>query len=139
MVKLETVRAENIAFARKQPLVAVFIGGTAGIGQYALRALAQHVADGPHLRLYLVGRSQDAAESLIAECRTKCSGGEFTFVKANDLALLKDVDRVSTEITKLEKERNDNPRIDMLVMSQGWLGFDRHGTWFLNFALSDKP
>lgn len=127
MVRLNDVKAANSALARKQPLVAVFVGGTAGIGEYTVRALTQHAANGPGLRLYLVGRKLSAAEALITECRAKFPAGEYHFVKAHDLALLKDVDRVSAEIVRLERERTDNPRIDVLVMSQGWLGFERHG------------
>ena len=49
----------------------------------------------------------------------------FTFIKADDLASLKEVDRVSVEILKLEQEqhKNDTPRIDFLVMTQGRVVF----------------
>ena len=128
MVNLSIVRFSNKSLVTSQPLVAVFIGGTSGIGEYALRALVNiHSIQGKGLRLYIVGRNAGAAERLIAECAGTCPGADVRFVQAGDLALLKDVDSVCTEITRLEeaeKARGGNARIDMLVMSQARFAFD---------------
>ena len=126
MVNLATVRASNTALVRSQPLVAVFIGGTAGIGASTLRALAtaHGKSGGKGLRAYIVGRNGAAAAEAIKECRSVCGpeGGDLRFVKADDLALMKDVDRVCAEIIRLEKEEEEagggGARIDILVMSQ---------------------
>lgn len=63
MVKLNEVRALNTALVQSQPLVAVFFGGTSGIGHYTLRALATaSAAGGKGFRAYIVGRKAKAAE-----------------------------------------------------------------------------
>ena len=42
--------------------------------------------------------------TVIAECQELCPTGQFRFVKANDLTLLKDVDRVCEMIKRMEEE-----------------------------------
>lgn len=102
-----------------QPLVAVFFGSTSTIGQAALRALASAAGDqGKGYRAYLVGRNAKATEPIIAECRSRCPAGQFTFVQIKDLSLIRDVDAVCEEILRLEGE-NSNARIDYLMLSQG--------------------
>jgi NAD(P)-dependent dehydrogenase (short-subunit alcohol dehydrogenase family) len=134
MVQLEVVQAANAALVKARPLVAVFIGGTAGIGEYAVRALATaHGSQGRGLRAYIVGRNESAAEKIIAECRQMCPPGHFRFVQATNLSLLKDVDRTCAEIIRLEEEAakiQDGPaRVDLLVMTQGVLSLSgRAGT-----------
>ncbi|KAL8785860.1 MAG: hypothetical protein Q9195_008455 [Heterodermia aff. obscurata] len=121
MVQNDLVRASISNLVKSRPLVAVFVGGTSGIGEFTIQVLASaHGRDGKGLRVYIVGRNAAAAEKTIAECRTTCPGGEFIFVKANDLSLLGDVDRVCAEIIELEEKKKTNgeePRIDILVMS----------------------
>lgn len=120
-----------------QPLVAVFIGATSGIGSYAAKALAKQSNDAQPLRLYMVGRNKDAAARIISECENSCPTGQFRFVRAENLALLMDVDRVCRDITAIEEvesgKRGERPRIDLLVMTQAYLAFDgRNGTSFNN-------
>ena len=129
MVQLDVVRSSNSTLVKSQPLVAVFVGGTSGIGEATIRVLATtHTDQGKGLRLYIVGRNAAAAEKTISECVRVCPKGQFRFVKAGDLALLKDVDRVCAEITRLEEEENADgggtARVDLLVMSQAYLTFD---------------
>ena len=134
MVKLSVVRAANKTLTSTHPLVAVFPGGTSGIGEYAIRALATtHGKDGKGLRAYIAGRNQSAAENIIADCQTVCPSGQFHFVQAKDLSLIEDVDRLSNEIIKLEEQEakaaGTTPRIDILIMTQGVLDFKpRNGT-----------
>ena len=123
MVKIDLVRSCNSTLVKSHPLVAVFVGGTSGIGEYTIRALAAtHASQGKGLRVYIVGRNAAAAEKTISDCLKKCPTGQFQFVQAKDLALLKDVDRVCAEITRLENENEnangETPRVDLLVMSQ---------------------
>ncbi|MCJ1393101.1 hypothetical protein MMC18_005973 [Xylographa bjoerkii] len=122
MVQIDAVRSCNSTLINTQPLVAVFVGGTSGIGENTIRALATNHSDqGKGLRLYIVGRNVDAAKKIIAECVRLCPVGQFRFVQAGDLALLKDVDRVCSEITRIEEDQNTNgepARVDLLVMSQ---------------------
>jgi NAD(P)-dependent dehydrogenase (short-subunit alcohol dehydrogenase family) len=120
MVKLDVVRASNTALVRSQPLVAVFFGGTSGIGSYTIRALARATANGGKgFRAYIVGRNAKAAEEIIAECSGICPQGEFKFVEANDISLIQDVDRVCADIIQLEEKEGQDPRIDYLMLSQG--------------------
>ncbi|KAF4635829.1 hypothetical protein G7Y89_g2267 [Cudoniella acicularis] len=124
MVSLNLVRSSNAAFVKLQPVVAVFLGSTSGIGEYSVRELATcHGTTGKGLRLYIVGRNQGEAERIIANCRQLCPTGEFKFVAANNLALLKDVDRVCDEIIGFEKTLTDTPKIDLLVMTQSYVSF----------------
>ncbi|KIW15407.1 hypothetical protein PV08_05453 [Exophiala spinifera] len=132
MVRLSDVKVANRNFVGSltSPLVAVFVGGTSGTCQYALHALVSTTAsvnnsnNNRHvqLRIYIVGRNQKAADETIAQCSKTCPSAKITFVQAKDLALLKDVDQVCAEITRLETDdaadRNEKPRIDLLVMSQ---------------------
>lgn len=125
MVALPVVRASNTTLVQSHPLVAVFVGGTSGIGECTIRTLAAtHGDQGKGLRIYIVGRNAAAAEQTIAYCRSVCSRGQFLFVKADDLSLLKDVDRVCSEILRLEEKEaalsGGKPRLDILVMSQAY-------------------
>lgn len=54
----------------------------------------------------------------MAEWRTTCPQGHFRFIKT-DMSLLREVDRVCAEITRLEEDTCQSPRIDYLMMSQG--------------------
>ena len=129
MVSLDVVRSCNAALVKTQPLVAVFVGSTAGIGEYSVRALATtHANNGKGLRLYIVGRNEDAAKAIISDCSKACPTGQFRFVRAKDLSLLNDVDRVCTEIVEAEeaeaKASGATERVDFLAMTQGCLVFD---------------
>ena len=116
MVLLTDVESSNAHLGEAMPgLVAVFVGATSGIGEYTLLQLAKR-ATKP--RVYFVGRSQEAAERILAQCRTSCPEGEFNFIKSN-VSLIKNVDEVCKEIKSKEKT------INILCMSQGTLVFDK--------------
>jgi NAD(P)-dependent dehydrogenase (short-subunit alcohol dehydrogenase family) len=126
MVKLDVVQASTTTLVQSQPLVAVFFGGTSGIGHYTLRALAAAEASNGKsrgFRTYIVGRNASAAAAVTAECRSIYPAGKYVFVQASDLSLLKDVDRVCKEIIELEGTEGERagmgPRIDYLMLSQG--------------------
>ena len=127
MVKLEAVRASNKALVKKQFITAVFVGGTSGIGENAVRALSStHATSGKGLRVYIVGRNDTAAKSIIAECRKACPSGEFHFVRASDLSSIREVDRVCREISDAEEATTTTGKlacIDLLVMSQALFAF----------------
>ena len=137
MVAIENVRSTNATFFQQRPLVAVLIGATSGIGEYAIRNLAAtYSTQKSSLRLYFVGRNDSAAEKISSDCSRICPNAAFTFLKADDLASLKEVDRVSVEILKLEREehKNDMPRIDLLVMTQGRVVFGPRQGIFHSFS-----
>ncbi|RAL01771.1 uncharacterized protein BO80DRAFT_380655 [Aspergillus ibericus CBS 121593] len=120
MVGMDVVQASNTALVQSQPLVAVFFGGTSGIGHYTLRALATAEAtNGKGFRAYIVGRNAKAAEEIIAECHGIYPQGQIKFVQTDDISLIQEVDQVCAEIIQLEEEQNQDPRIDYLMLSQG--------------------
>lgn len=138
MVHLDVVRACNTALLKSQPFVAVFFGGTAGIGECGVRSLAStHGSEGKGLRLYIVGRNKAAAERTIAHCLEICPTGTFQFVQAKDLSLMRDVDRVCAEIISEERKANgEKAKIDFLCLSQGFLSFkSRRGRLASQIAL----
>lgn len=101
MVTLTDVQASNaqIPTALPQGLVAVFVGATNGIGEYAMKEFARYARQP---RVYFVGRSQEAGDRIAAECRQVNSEGEFFFIKA-DVSLLENVDDVCRKIASKEK------------------------------------
>lgn len=126
MVNLDVVRACGNALVKKQSVTAVFVGGTSGIGEYSLRALAStHGTSGHGLRVYLVGRNEASAKKIIADCRKVCPSGEFHFVRASDLASLREVDRVCKEIVSAEEaSASGKPAcVDLLVLTQAYFAF----------------
>lgn len=113
MVTLSVVEASNSRISTALPagLVAVFVGATSGIGEYALKEFAQQAKDP---KIYLVGRSEDAANRIIAESRDLNPTGQYTFIKS-DISLLKNVDNVCQQILARESS------INLLFQTQGTL------------------
>ncbi len=125
MVKLDVARASNATLVQRQPLVAVFFGGTGGIGSFTIRALAAAEAKdgGKGLRAYIVGRNAKSADSIFAECRKICPQGDFKFIKGEDMSLMTEIDRLCAELMKAEDEYGSDGRIDYLMVSQGGMPF----------------
>jgi NAD(P)-dependent dehydrogenase (short-subunit alcohol dehydrogenase family) len=120
MPALDDVKALNSTLIQSQPLVAVFFGGTGGIGHATLCELVKaEAASGKGLRAYIVGRDASAGEKIMEDCRDVYPNGEFNFIKAVDLSLLKEADRICAEITRMEEKKGADARIDYLMMGQG--------------------
>jgi len=115
MVSLDLIKASNGRIASSLPsgMVAVFVGGTNGLGEYTLRKFAKY---SQQARIYIVGRSEPAANKIINECKQSGSTAEFTFL-AYDISLLRNVDMVCDTIKHREKT------INILVQSQGTFDF----------------
>ncbi|RDL35797.1 Uncharacterized protein BP5553_06409 [Venustampulla echinocandica] len=110
MVALDIVHASNAQLRELGPgLVALFVGGTSGIGEFTLKAFVQNTISP---RVYLVGRSASAAERIIKECEGLNKDGKVEFLQA-DVTELAEVDRVCKEIGTREKTLN------LLVQTQG--------------------
>ncbi|PMD50483.1 NAD(P)-binding protein [Hyaloscypha bicolor E] len=110
MVALDVVHASNARLRELGPdLVALFVGGTSGIGEFTLKAFVQNTISP---RVYLVGRNASAADRIIKECRELNKEGKVEFLKA-DVTELKEVDLVCKEIQKREK------KINLLFQTQG--------------------
>jgi len=96
-------------------LVAVFVGGTSGIGKFTIKAL---VGTGIGVKIYLVGRksSQEPTKAFIEELRTLNAKAEIIWTEA-EVSLLADVRRVC-EIIK-----SNETRVDLLFLSAGYAPF----------------
>lgn len=119
MVSLSDVRSSNSLISSTFPLglVAVFVGATSGIGEITLKKFAKYTRQP---RAYFIGRSQDAADRIVVECKALNPAGEYIFVKA-DVSLIRVVDEVCKEITVKEKVLN------LLFLSAGVQSMDRSG------------
>jgi NADP-dependent 3-hydroxy acid dehydrogenase YdfG len=117
MVQLSEIIASNKRIPSTFPngLVAVFVGGTSGVGEYTLKALAQY-AGKIKLRVYIVGRSEEAASRIIGECKQLNPSGVYEFIAA-DVSLLKSVDEVCRQIKTKETA------INILFETQGSMAF----------------
>ncbi|KAI0340821.1 NAD-P-binding protein [Trametopsis cervina] len=109
MTSLPQIRSSNIATSSALPYtpVAVFVGGTAGVGAAMARAFAQHRNGDAHI--VLVGRNRAAAQEVLASF-PKETRGEFVEC---DVALMKNVRETAGELgRRLE-------RLNFLVLSPG--------------------
>lgn len=122
MVSLAQVQSSNSLISSTLPphLVAVFVGATSGIGEATLKQFAKHSRQP---RVYFVGRSQDAADRIAAECKALNSDSEYIFIKA-DVSLIRVVDEVCEEIKAKEKA------INILFLSAGFPSIDGSGIDF---------
>lgn len=112
MVALKIVQTSIEEFKSKSKgFVGVFVGGTSGIGEAAVISFAKSIEEA---RIYIVGRNEEAAKSIVAQCEKLSPSSKFVFLQ-QDLALLKDVDTVRTKIQEAED------KIDLLFMTPGYL------------------
>ncbi|KAL4770690.1 hypothetical protein BDW60DRAFT_223786 [Aspergillus nidulans var. acristatus] len=120
MVSLQAMLSHNAGICSSLPagLVAVFVGATSGIGAATLKAFAKYTRVP---RAYFVGRSQTAADTIIAECKALNPGGEYVFIEA-DISLIRTVDEVCARIKARET------RLDILFLSQGTASLERNMT-----------
>lgn len=117
MVSLDKIQSSNdsITTTYPDPLVAVFAGATAGIGETSLREFVRHT-NKP--RIYIIGRSKEACDRLNVDLKSVNSGGEYIFIRS-DVSLLRNVDQVCKDI------RSKESAINVLFMSQGSLNFKK--------------
>ena len=117
MVSLSQIHASNHLISSTLParLVAIFVGATSGIGEATLKQFAKHTREP---RVYLVGRSQAAADRIISECKTITPLGDYTFIKA-DVSLIRVVDDVCKQIADREKA------VNILFLSAGVIELSR--------------
>ncbi|KAB8272039.1 hypothetical protein BDV30DRAFT_249778 [Aspergillus minisclerotigenes] len=110
MVSLATVRAHNASLkSLGSGLVAVFVGGTSGIGLYTVREFARYTVSPT---VYLVGRNEAQAKQVIQDLSLINPHGKFQFIKT-DASLLRGVDSACEVIQRREG------RINLLFLSCG--------------------
>lgn len=115
MVSYDIVKASNAKISTALPagLVAVFVGGTNGIGEYTLKQFARHTVEP---RVYFIGRSVEAGDRIAKECKELNPKGTFTFIK-RDTSLVRNVDELCEELKSKEKA------INLLFLTTGTLDF----------------
>ncbi|PYH43697.1 NAD(P)-binding protein [Aspergillus saccharolyticus JOP 1030-1] len=119
MPTLSEVRQSNATLATNRPeLIAVFVGGTSGIGEATAKQLAQSVKKPT---IHIVGRSAASGSRILEELRAANPEGVFHFVQA-DVSLLRNVDTACEQIKAKEKS------IDLLFLSTGHLTLFKNET-----------
>ena len=116
MVSYKEIQASNALIDDEAaPRVAVFIGGTSGIGKLTIRAL---VATGKRVKIYLVGRksSEERTRVFIQELRDVNPKAEVVWTEG-EVALLAETKRVCDVIKSKES------RIDLLFLTAGYAPF----------------
>ena len=116
MVAYKHVKAANALISDDNaPRVAVFVGGTSGIGKLTIRAL---VGTGASLRIYLVGRkaSEERTRLFIQELRTINPRAEVVWTEG-EVSLLAETARICNDIKSRESQ------IDLLFLTTGYAPF----------------
>ncbi|CAI6336173.1 unnamed protein product [Periconia digitata] len=110
MVQQLLIQQSNKSLASTHPnLTAIFVGGTSGIGLYTLTSLAKYC---PSPKIYIIGRSQAAADNILSFLHDINANGKYLFLRA-DVSLITEVDRICQTI--MEKEEH----VNILFLSQG--------------------
>ncbi|KAJ9267124.1 hypothetical protein DTO212C5_6042 [Paecilomyces variotii] len=102
----------QISTALPAGLVAVFVGGTDGIGAATAKQFARHVREP---RIYIIGRSQKSGNRVVEECKKLNHRGQYTLLLA-DVSLLSAVDDICRKIEEKETV------VNLLFLSAGNLG-----------------
>ena len=116
MPSLTAIRASNAAFSPSYTPVAIFVGGTAGIGQGIAEAFARHTNGNAHL--IIIGRNQTAADSILSQFPKPSSESSAVtptheFVQC-DVSLMKNVHAATKDLlTRVSK-------VNFLVMTPGY-------------------
>ncbi|KAF7314685.1 hypothetical protein MKEN_00942400 [Mycena kentingensis (nom. inval.)] len=112
MPALVAARAFNAAHVpTSYTPVAIFVGGTSGIGQGMAQAFAQHTNG--NASIILIGRNRAAAEGIIAGFPKPTKEGVVHEFVECDMTLMKNVGRVAGEL------RARFPKINFLSLSTG--------------------
>ncbi|KAL2065554.1 hypothetical protein VTL71DRAFT_3224 [Oculimacula yallundae] len=111
MVKLVTVREENLRFANENHTgcVCVFAGATSGIGACTLERMITMISSST---FYVIGRSEQRFQVQHAKLQKLNSSNKIVFIQA-EFSLIADIDSVSQRIVSVET------KVDYLFMSPG--------------------
>jgi NAD(P)-dependent dehydrogenase (short-subunit alcohol dehydrogenase family) len=125
MVRISQIKENNAQIDEKSaPRVAVFVGGTSGIGKLTLNAITRL---GTRFKAYGIGRqeSEAAFKPFIEELHLANANASIIWVEGQ-ISLLSEVQRVCDRIKRLEGS------IDLLFMTAGYVNFSgRHSTLLL--------
>ena len=129
MVSLKIIESSNngIRSTLQAGLVAVFVGGTNGVGETTVRQFAKYAVQP---RVYIVGRSQAAGDRVTAECKALNPQGTFIFLK-RETSLMRNVDEICKELA------NKEAVINLVFLTVGTLqvgiGESAHTSWPRSF------
>jgi hypothetical protein len=111
MPSLSKAHTSNAGFSPSYLPVALFVGGTSGIGQATAQAFARSTNGNAHI--IICGRNRATAEATMASF-PKSSKSRYEFVQC-DVSLLKNVHATTADLlTKI-------PKLNFLVLSSGYL------------------
>ncbi|KAF9472374.1 NAD(P)-binding protein [Pholiota conissans] len=118
MPSLAAIRTSNASFkhSTSNPPVAVFVGGTSGIGKGMAEVFADNTKGNSHI--VLVGRNRDAAERILSSLPKPDKGTVAREFVQCDATLMKNVQQATTDILARY------PKINYLVMSPGIMTLD---------------
>ncbi|KAG8966738.1 hypothetical protein FRC03_011379 [Tulasnella sp. 419] len=115
MTTFAAAQAINASYSTTYRPVALFVGGTSGIGQGAAERFAHYTKGNAHI--LICGRNKSAADEIISAF-PKTTSSTFEFIQC-DASLMKNVVQASSDI----KSRLSN--LNYLVMSQGTTAFSK--------------
>ena len=111
MASLSAIHADNAAFSPSYVPVALFVGGTSGIGRATAEAFARYTKGEAHI--LICGRNRAAAESVFATF-PKSHKGHHEFIEC-DVTLMKNVQTTTTNLLAAI------PKLNFLFLSTGFL------------------
>jgi len=111
MPSLSAIRAANAAFQPSYRPVALFVGGTSGIGQAMAEAFANHTQGNAHI--IICGRDKSKADTII-QSLPKAETSTYEFVPC-DVSLMKNVQACTDSLVQRI------PKLNFLVLSPGIL------------------
>ncbi|KAF5598560.1 NAD(P)-binding protein [Fusarium pseudocircinatum] len=108
------IRVSNALITQANaPKIAVFVGGTDGIGKATLTNL---VARGFPIKVYIVGRNKAGHQTVLDHLRTLNPNATLIYVEGQ-ISLVRDSQRIASHIAAQEE------KIDLLFLSAGYLPF----------------
>lgn len=116
MVSYKEIQASNALINDETaPRIAVFVGGTSGIGKFTIREL---VSTGASMRIYLVGRksSEGRMQAFIQELHAINPKAEVIWTEG-EVSLLAETKRICETIKSKES------RVDLLFLTTGYTPF----------------
>ncbi|KAH8821854.1 hypothetical protein F5884DRAFT_769227 [Xylogone sp. PMI_703] len=114
MVSIQVIRKSNARIAELPAgLVALFLGGTSGIGQSTLIQFAQYAVQP---RIYIAARRASAITGLLEKLHQKNPGGIYTVIE-KDVSLI----RETNDVVEFVKARET--KLDFLFESVGFISF----------------
>jgi NAD(P)-dependent dehydrogenase (short-subunit alcohol dehydrogenase family) len=114
MVSVSQIRLSNVQFSTSSPLVAVFVGGTSGIGNITLAELARLRIS---LKAYVIGRKESEARFNKFVDELHLAPNVHIVWVEGEISLLAEVQRVCDFI------RSAEDHVDLLFMTTGYAPF----------------